>query len=62
MEISLPGSALANDSAIRRSLVLLPDSIKVHNASTDRCDVADGPCACGAWHHIVDWPNLERKN
>lgn len=21
-----------------------------YNACTDRCDMRDGPCACGAWH------------
>lgn len=24
---------------------------KQYNACTDPCDMFDGPCACGAWHH-----------
>lgn len=24
---------------------------KQWNACTDECDMFDGPCACGAWHH-----------
>ncbi|MHA1390539.1 MAG: hypothetical protein ACTSR9_19155 [Candidatus Thorarchaeota archaeon] len=30
---------------------------KFHNACTDPCDMVDGPCACGAAHHIQDWPD-----
>ena len=26
------------------------------NACTDPCDTLCGPCVCGAWHHIHDWP------
>lgn len=28
----------------------------------DPCDMIKGPCVCGAWHHLRDWPTelLER--
>jgi hypothetical protein len=29
---------------------------KFRNASTDFCDMASGPCACGAWHSLKNWP------
>lgn len=22
----------------------------------DACDMVEGPCACGAWHHLSQWP------
>lgn len=28
-----------------------------HNACTDPCDMLQGPCACGAWHHQEEWPD-----
>jgi hypothetical protein len=27
-----------------------PDWPRYHNANNEPCDVAVGPCACGAWH------------
>lgn len=35
----------------------MPDNIEVHNGSHERCDMADGPCSCGSWHNIEDWPD-----
>jgi hypothetical protein len=26
------------------------------NACTEPCDMLIGPCACGAWHHLYEWP------
>ena len=28
-----------------------------YNACTDPCDMLQGPCACGAWHHQEEWPD-----
>lgn len=28
---------------------------KFYNACTDPCDMLQGPCACGAWHHQKEW-------
>lgn len=28
-----------------------------YNACTDPCDMLEGPCACGAWHHQAEWPD-----
>jgi hypothetical protein len=30
---------------------------KFYNACTDPCDMLQGPCACGAWHHQEEWPD-----
>lgn len=38
----------------------MPDNIKVHNACTEPCDMAEGPCCCGAWHYLEDWPDYLR--
>ena len=38
------------------NIIPMPDSIDIHNASHERCDMAQGPCACGAWHKLEKWP------
>jgi len=30
------------------------------NACTEPCDMLIGPCACGAWHHLHEWPHRIR--
>jgi len=35
--------------------IIMPLSVNVFNACTERCDMFVGPCACGAWHHKKDW-------
>lgn len=39
-------------------LVAMPEKFigEFSNACTDPCDMIIGPCACGASHHIRDWP------
>lgn len=37
-------------------IVAMPTGIDHHNADSHRCDMAVGPCSCGAWHSIADWP------
>ncbi len=37
-------------------MIKMPDEINIRNASTERCDFAEGPCACGATHKLSDWP------
>ena len=32
----------------------IPEEINYHNACTDRCDLINGPCACGSWHTFDD--------
>ena len=39
-----------------RASIPMPEGIDMHNGGHARCDMADGPCACGAWHHLTDWP------
>lgn len=39
-----------------RGFIKMPIAINWHNGSHERCDVAQGPCACGAWHTLEDWP------
>ncbi len=36
-------------------LIAMPGQIVTHNACTDRCDMAFGPCVCGAWHNLDEW-------
>ena len=26
-----------------------------YNACNEPCDMREGPCACGGWHHAGDW-------
>lgn len=40
-------------------MIPLPENAHRTNAG-QRCDMADGPCACGAWHFAVT-PTFERK-
>jgi len=28
-----------------------------YNACNEPCDMLQGPCACGAWHHQTEWPD-----
>lgn len=30
---------------------------RFYNACNDPCDMLQGPCACGAWHHQEEWPD-----
>jgi len=32
----------------------MPDGIFLHNAQRDPCDMAVGPCCCGAWHNAEE--------
>jgi len=32
--------------------ISMPLNANSHNACNERCDMADGPCACGGWHTI----------
>lgn len=43
------------------NLIAMPKKFrdKFHNACTDACDMLVGPCACGAWHHVRDWPEKD---
>ena len=34
------------------AMLLIPEWLEIHNASTDRCDCIYAPCACGSQH---DW-------
>lgn len=34
---------------------------QVHNACTDPCDMLNGPCVCGAWHHWDEWIIIRKK-
>ncbi len=34
----------------------MPEEINLYNGRWERCDIAQGPCCCGAWHRILDWP------
>lgn len=54
LALDVPASfAAAHGSA---PLVEMPQTVQIRNASTERCDMAQGPCACGAWHALTDWP------
>lgn len=32
-----------------------------HNGCREACDMADGPCACGAWHSLSCWHSFARQ-
>lgn len=34
----------------------MPRSVEIHNANNEPCDMAQGPCCCGAWHTLDYWP------
>ena len=39
---------------LERSKMVMPENVNLYNACTERCDVANGPCACGAWHNAQE--------
>ncbi len=38
-------------------VILMPEILQgvLFNACSDSCDFIQGPCACGALHHLEDW-------
>ncbi len=38
-----------------RKLIPMPNGIIIFN-NGESCDMAEGPCSCGAWHRLSDWP------
>lgn len=42
-------------------MIPMPHDINLWNACNERCDMADGPCACGAWHGLSDWRHRASK-
>lgn len=36
-------------------MVLLP-FLALPGEGPSKCDMLRGPCACGAWHRVKDWP------
>ncbi len=35
-------------------MILYPEHWPPHHNGGERCDMIDGPCACGAWHHLTE--------
>lgn len=36
-------------------LIPMPKGIKYYNGCNEPCDMAQGPCCCGAWHKWKEW-------
>ncbi len=34
---------------------------KFYRINSEPCDMMEGPCACGTWHTLKDWPDEEVK-
>ena len=34
----------------------MPSQFKFRNGVWEYCDMVQGPCACGAYHYLEDWP------
>jgi hypothetical protein len=44
-------------------IIAMPHSLfgLYHNGkTTEPCDMIEGPCACGAWHHFWEWEEAVR--
>ncbi len=41
--------------ARRQPNIPMPEGFAYYNGGV-RCDMVRGPCACGSWHQIDDWP------
>lgn len=41
----------------RSGCIVMPKGFDIRNGLYDReaCDMAQGPCICGAWHSREDW-------
>lgn len=43
-------------------LIPMPERLTITQCgSNDQCDMLQGPCACGAWHNLNDWPEDVRS-
>lgn len=40
--------------------VPMPTECRLYNGCNEPCDMAVGPCACGAWHTAACWPEWVR--
>lgn len=41
----------------------LPESLQgFYSKNSEKCDMALGPCACGAWHHESCWERREKQD
>jgi hypothetical protein len=56
LDIAIPIDELINNGEEFQGSIVMPSGIITHNASHEPCDMADGPCCCGAWHKLTDWP------
>ena len=45
----------------KSGMIPMPEGIILHNACNYPCDMAEGPCACGAWHKMKDWKEAIRS-
>jgi hypothetical protein len=41
-------------------MTAMPPGFEFHNGSCAPCDTAEGPCCCGAWHSLSEWPKEVR--
>ena len=37
-------------------VIQMPLGITQYNGNNEPCDALVGPCSCGAWHQMSDWP------
>ena len=53
------------DRLTKKKLIPLPlrfvGKVRLNHGGNYKCDFADGPCACGAWHRWRDWPEEVQK-
>ena len=55
MTITKAEMSLLEALVIRGKVIMIPDHWPPHyNACTDRCDIINGPCACGSWHKLEE--------
>ncbi|KKM77042.1 hypothetical protein LCGC14_1374100 [marine sediment metagenome] len=45
-------------------LIVMPERFreKFFSVCTEPCDFIEGPCACGTWHKLKDWPEEVRES
>ena len=51
----------ANQKAgLRTGMIGLPDDMPLYNGGVP-CDMAIGPCSCGAWHHLGETRQVRKR-
>lgn len=48
---------IKKNAELNNSFIPMPKQFIFFNSNKEPCDMAFGPCCCGAWHKLSEWPD-----